>query len=119
MFSDEDTERNQREIAIMSDNKRQQMQFRGGGNHGMGDHGQQGGGDRQGQMPEWFCPSCNTKNFETRSDCRRCRISKPVGVSPSVQNQPNPGTLGGNTVVPPPGPVGLPVTGSDAVVHVH
>jgi hypothetical protein len=93
-------------------NKRQQIQFRGVWNHGMGDHGQQGGVDRQGQMPEWFCPSCNTKNFETRLDCRRCRTAKPVGVTPSVQNLPNPGSLGGNTVVLPQGPAGLPVAGA-------
>jgi hypothetical protein len=75
-------------------NKSQQIHFRGTGNHGMGGRGQQGGGGRQVQLPEWFFPSCNMRNFETRSDCRRCRTGKPVGAAPPVQNQSNPGPLG-------------------------
>jgi hypothetical protein len=93
-------------------NKRQQMQFRGGGNHGMGGRGQHGAVGRQGPIPEWFCPSCNTRNFETRSDCRRCGTAKPVGAPPAFQNQPNPGPLAGNAVVPPQAAAGLPGAGA-------
>jgi hypothetical protein len=94
-------------------NTRQQIQFRGDGNHGRGGRGQKGGGDRQGQLTEWFFLSCNVRNFETRSDCRRCRTGKSQDrwCHPTSSKSVDPRSLGVNVVVPPQGPVGFPDTG--------
>jgi hypothetical protein len=38
--------------------------------------GGKGGGAKEVRAGDWMCPSCNNHNFASRTECRRCGLSK-------------------------------------------